>query len=227
MKRLAIFLVVLLALAVIGDFGAKVLVENLAGRALASHRGVNGSVDVSLGGFPFLLHLKDREFSSVRVEAEDVRGGSFATSSNLGAQSEARIDSVRLEMRDVTIRGDLWGDDPDRAVAAAAGEGAASIGSASLNRMVPEEYAVRLTLLDGAVRVTADTPAGAESAEVSSDRVRIDPDQGTLVIEAPPPVGAIVIPLPQLVSGIRFRSVDVTPGSLDLAFVLSDVRFEL
>jgi hypothetical protein len=227
MKRLAVFLIVLLVLAVVADFGARVLIENLAGRALASRRGVNGSVDISLGGFPFLLHLKDREFSSVTVEAEDVRGGSFAAASGISAQSEARIDSVLLDMRDVTIRGNLWGEEPDRAVTATSGEGTASIGTASLNRMVPEEYGARLTLLDGAVRVTAETPTGEQSAEVAADQVRIDPEQGTLVIEAPPPVGGILIPLPELVRGIRFGSVEVERGSIDLTFALSDVRLEL
>lgn len=225
-RRLGWAAAILVVLALVADFGAKLIVENLAARALASRRGVNGGVDVSFGGFPFLLHLKDRSFTSMTVSAEDVRGGSFATASDVGAATEARIASARIEMDDVTIDGDLWGDDPDRAVAAGAGRGTASMTGAELNRLVPDQYPVRLRLLDGAVRVTATTPAGEETVEVTEEAVSVEPG-GTLTIEAPEPVGSIPIPLPQLVSGVTFRGVAVTEGRLEVEFAFRDLRLEL
>lgn len=226
MRRLAIFVVFLVVLALVADFGARFLVQNLAARALGSRRGVNGDVSVSFGGFPFLLRLKDRHFTSVTVSAEDVRSGGFVTT-GVGAASEARLDEVRLEMHDVRVDGSLWGDDADRVVVARSGGGEASIGSVALNRMVPEEYPVRLKLRDRAVTVSADTPAGPQEVEVSQDQVTIDPDQGTLVIQAPPPVNGVLIPLPELLPGTRFDSVSVHRGGLTVTFSLSDVRVEL
>ena len=229
MKRLATFVVVLLVLATLADFGARIVVQNVAGSALASQRGVDGSVDVTFGGWPFVVHLMDRRFASVAVSAEDLRSGGFGGTADAGAQREARIDSVTLDLREVEIRGDLWRDDPERVVAAASGSGEASVSGAELNRLVPDEYAARLQLLDGRVRVTASTPAGEQSVEVSEDQVTVEEgaEAGTLVIEAPEPLGPVLIPLPSLVSGTRFEGVEVERGSIELTFTLSDVRLKL
>lgn len=221
--------IVLGAIAVAADFGARVLVQNLAGRALASHRGVNGSVDVSLGGFPFLLRLIDRSFPTLTVEADDVRSGGFDRGRWVEPATEVQIESVRLELEDVTVRGDLWGDDPDRVVAADSGNGVATVEAPALNRLVPDEYAARLQLLDGLVRVTAATPAGEQTVEVSEGDVVVEQGAaaGTLVIRAPSPLRPVLIPLPPLVSGTTFSGVDVQRGRIRLTFSLSDVRLSL
>lgn len=226
MRRLLWALGVLVVLAVVADFGAKLLVENLAARALSNRRGVDGSVDVSFGGFPFLLHLKDRRFASVTVGAQNVRGGSFATASGIDARSEVDIASVRLEMHDVEIDGNPWGDDADVGLTARTGEGTAALTGAELNRLVPARYPVRLQLLPGAVRVTASTPAGEQTTDVPEEAVRVEPD-GTLIVEAPPPVGAMAIPLPQLVDGVTFERVDVTRGRLEVTLSMQDVKVSL
>lgn len=223
--RGAIVLVVLLLAA---DFGARVLVENLAGRALASRRGFSGPVDVSFGGWPFLLHLKDKSFDTVTVAAEDVRSGGFADAS-VARGTEVRVDSVRFEMRDVQISGELWGDDPDRKVTAAGGSGTAEIGQAALNRLVPAQHDLRLRLLDGAVRVTGTVPqlpqAGEQTVDVPADGVRLE--GADLVVEAPAPLGAVRIPIPALAEGVTFESVEVRRGRLDLTFSVRGLSLSL
>lgn len=230
MKRLVRVLVVLVVLAVVVDFGAKLLVENLAARALSSRRGVNGSVDVSFGGFPFLLALTDRSFGSVTVEAEDVRSGGFTSSQDVGPASEARMESVRLELEDVTIDGDVWRDDSGGRVSATSGAGSATLSQNALNRMVPGEYSARLTLRDGTIRVTASAAGvGTQEVDVAEDQVRLEAGEGsgTLIVEAPAPVGPITIPLPALVDGVVFDGFDVRAGELDLDFEVRDVNLEL
>lgn len=226
MKWLVRAVIVVVVLGVLVDFGAKLLVENLAARALSSRRGVNGSVDVSFGGFPFLWSLKDRHFVSVTVEASDVRGDGFAA----GSPSEARMESVRLELEDVTVEGEVWRDGGDGRVVASRGQGSATIAQADLNRLVPSEYSARLALRDGSVRVTANaTPVGPQDVEVAEDQVRLESGDGsgTLVIEAPSPVGAITIPLPVLVDGVVFEDFDVRSGELELRFSVRAVNLEL
>lgn len=230
MKRAVRAVIVLVVLAVVVDFGAKLLVENLAARALSSRGGVDGSVDISFGGFPFLLSLTDRRFGSVTVEAEDVRSGSFTTASDGAPGSEARMESVRLELEDVTIQGDVWRDDADGRVSATSGGGSATLSQEALNRMVPSEYSARLTLRDGSIRVTASSAQlGTQEVDVAEDDVRLEPGagSGTLVIEAPSPVGAISIPLPTLVDGVELEGLDVRRGALDLTFRVRDVTVEL
>ncbi|MFN2588214.1 MAG: DUF2993 domain-containing protein [Actinomycetota bacterium] len=228
MKWLVRTVLGVVVLLVVADVGARLLVENLAGRALSSRRGFNGPVEVGLGGFPFLLHLKDRSFDSVTVEARDVRSGGFSDAS-VAQGTEVRVDSVRLDLRDVAVSGELWGDDPDREVAAAGGSGSAVIGQASLNRLVPAHYDVRLTLLDGAVRVTGTAPglapAGEQTVEVPADGVR--PEGSDLVIEAPAPLGVLRIPIPVFVEGIELESAGVARGRLDLTFALRELRLSL
>lgn len=225
MKRLLRVLLILAVLAVVADFGAKLVVENLAARALSSRRGV-GSVDVSFGGFPFLVSLADRHFGSVTVEAEGVRSGGFATASDVTPESEARMESVTLELTDVAIEGRVWRGDSDGRVLASSGDGSATLSQAALNRMVPEQYSARLTLADGSVRVTATSAQlGTQEVELAEDQVRLD--SGTLVIDAPAPVGPIAIPLPTVVDGVVFEGVDVRDRALDLVFRVERIELNL
>lgn len=228
MKRLAWFAGVLVVLFVLADFGAKILVQSLAARALSSRRGVNGSVDVSFGGFPFLLALKDRHFGAVTIEAEDVRSGGFMTAP-VSPGSEARMESVRLELRDVAVEGQVWRDDAGGRVSATSGSGEATLTQAALNRMIPEQYPARLTLRDGSTTVTASTQFGEQEVQVPEASIRLEDGDGsgTLVIEAPSPVGAIGIPLPELVDGVIFEGLDVRRGALDLTFSVQKVVLEL
>ncbi len=226
MKWLVRVSIVVVVLAVLVDFGAKLLAENLAARALSSRRGVDGSVDVSFGGFPFLWSLKDRHFGRVTVEASDVRSDGFAPSSS----AEARLESVRLELEDVTVEGEVWRDGGDGTVLASSGQGSATMAQAALNRLVPSEYSARLALRNGSVRVTANvTPLGPQDVEVAEDQVRLESGDGsgTLVIEAPAPVGAITIPLPPLVDGVVFEDFDLRSGELELRFRVREVNLEL
>jgi hypothetical protein len=220
--------VVLVLLLVVADFGARLLVENLAGRALSSRRGFNGPVDVGFGGFPFLLHLKDRNFDSVTVEAEDVRSGGFA-GAGVTSGTEVRVSTIRFRMEDVQVTGDLWGDDPDRKIAAAEGSGTAVIGQAALNRLVPAQHDLTLTLLQDRVRVTGTLPhlpqAGEQTVEVPAGGVRLEGAE--LVVEAPAPIGAIRIPIPVFAQGVEFESVGISPRELDLTFGVRDLRLAL
>lgn len=230
MKRLARAAVVVVVLLVAVDFGTRLLVQNLAARALSSRRGVNGSVDVSFGGFPFLLALKDRHFGNVAVEATDVRSGGFTAATDVTPGTEVRMDSVRLELEDVTIDGDVWRDAADARVSATAGGGSATLSQSALNKLVPGEYSARLTLRDGSVRVTADAgQLGTQETEVAEDDVRLEPGgaAGTLVVEAPSPVGPISIPLPALVEGVVFEAVDVRDGAIELTFAIRQVDLQL
>ena len=228
MKWLVRIAVVIVVLLVVADFGARIVVENVAGRALASRRGFNGEVDVGFGGFPFLLALMDRHFDEVTVTAEDVRSGGF-TGTAVADGPEIRVDSVRFEMQDVTVTGDLWGDDPNREVTAAEGSGRAVVRQSALNQLVPAEYDLRLTLLQDTVRITGTAPqlpqAGTQTVEVPSDQVRLE--ASTLVVPAPAPVGEIRIPLPELAEGVEFESVGVTRGEIDLTFSVRGLRLEL
>lgn len=220
--RIAVVVVVLLLIA---DFGTKIVVENLAGRAVSSRRGFNGDVDVTFGGFPFLMSLKDRHFDEVIVAARDVRSSGF-TDAAVADGVEVRVDAVDLRMEDVTVHGDLWGDDPGRKVVAARGNGRVILGQASLNRLVPSQYDVSLALRFDVVRVTGTFPqGGAQSFDVPSEQVRLD--AGDLLIDAPAPVGELRIPLPPLADGVVFDSAMVAPRQLDLTFEVSRLNLSL
>ena len=136
------------------------------------------------------------------------------------------MEVVTLELQDVTIEGRVWRGDSDGRVLARSGGGSATLSQSALNRMVPEQYSAQLTLRDGSVLVTVNHPEfGEQEADLPEDQVRLE--SGTLVVDAPAPVGPIDIPLPPLVDGVVFEDLDVRDRALDLVFRVERVELKL
>jgi hypothetical protein len=158
-----------------------------------------------------------------------VRSGGFMTASAPSPGTETRMESVRLELEDVDVTGQVWRDDGGGRVSATSGGGAATLSQSALNKLVPPEYSARLTLRDGSVHILSESEFGAHEAEVAEDDVRLEggAGSGTLVVEAVAPLGAIAIPLPTLVEGVTFEGFDVRRGELELTFRIRDVDLAL
>ena len=67
MKKLVITLVVVLALLVGADFGARAIAESRAGEALAREAGTTTAPDVDITGFPFLTQAIGGEYDHITV----------------------------------------------------------------------------------------------------------------------------------------------------------------
>ncbi|MDQ3956709.1 MAG: DUF2993 domain-containing protein [Actinomycetota bacterium] len=224
MRRGLGIVAVLLIVAAGLDFGVRLVFERVAEGAIEAKRGINGPVDVAFHGWPFLTKLASREFPRVTIVAEDVRGGALGSSS-LARGDEAPVELVHLDALGVTL-----GDDGGRRIVRVrSGTGDATITGSALARMLPRDYAVEIEVLDGEIRVTGESPAGAQQVLVPEEGVRIEADDlaGRLRIDAPAPVGPLLIALPALVDGSVFRSVEVLDGSVRFTFTVRDVELPL
>ncbi len=67
MKKLVITLVVLVALLIGADFGARAIAESRAGEALAKEAGTTTAPNVDITGFPFLTQAIGGEYDHITV----------------------------------------------------------------------------------------------------------------------------------------------------------------
>ena len=71
MKKLVVFGLVLLAIALVLDFGARAYAESQASNVLKTSLHLSRKPQVSLNGFPFLVHLATERFDSVTIDGRD------------------------------------------------------------------------------------------------------------------------------------------------------------
>lgn len=94
-RKLVIVLVILVALLVAADFGSRAFAESRAATAVQGELGTARTPDVSIEGFPFLLHAVRGEYPQVIVTATDV-------SPELpGTRAVATLSAVALPLREV------------------------------------------------------------------------------------------------------------------------------
>ncbi len=96
MRKFAVVLIVLAALLVAADFGARAYAESRAATAVQSELGTTTRPDVSIEGFPFLLHAVRGEYPEVIVTAPDVSNPVLP-----GIRAIADLSTVSLPLRDV------------------------------------------------------------------------------------------------------------------------------
>ncbi len=71
-RKVVITLVVLVVLLLAADFGARALAESRVGTEVQARAGLAASPDVSIEGFPFLLHALQGEYPEVVLTTADV-----------------------------------------------------------------------------------------------------------------------------------------------------------
>ena len=100
MRKLLITLVVLAVLLVAADFGGRAYAEYRAAAAIQSEAGLPQSPDVSIEGFPFLLHAVQGSYPQVVVSTGDVGAARLP-----GTQVRLTLTTVTLPLSDA-VAGD-------------------------------------------------------------------------------------------------------------------------
>ncbi|WP_420122576.1 DUF2993 domain-containing protein [Nakamurella sp.] len=95
MRKLLITLVVLAVLLVATDFGGRAYAEYRAASAIQTEAGLPQSPDVSIEGFPFLLHAVQGSYPQVVVSAGDVGAAQLP-----GTQVRLTLTTVTLPLSD-------------------------------------------------------------------------------------------------------------------------------
>ena len=96
MRKFALLLVILAVLLVAADFGARAYAESRAATAVQQELGTAAEPDVSIEGFPFLVHATQGRYPQVVITATDVDNAALP-----GIRAVATLSSVALPLRDM------------------------------------------------------------------------------------------------------------------------------
>ena len=95
MRKLVITVIILLALLVAADFGARAYAESRTADAIKAEVGTDVTPDVSIEGFPFLWHAVQGTYPQVVISATTTSADSIP-----GVRAVAELETVNLPLRD-------------------------------------------------------------------------------------------------------------------------------
>jgi len=207
-RKLLITLAILVGLFVAADFGLRAVAEGQAAKALQSSLELSSKPSVSLGGFPFLVHLFAGSFPS--VDLEDRR---------FVAQG-VPFDRALITLRDVRFSSsELLGGRGGR-ISVAGGHGTATITAAALTAVLRDEGAdVRVAFEAGKARLSSNALGGRSAAA----RLRIS--AGKLILHSPLGGADLSLEVPQVIRGVRYTGVRIEGDAAVLAFTIGRTTF--
>ena len=94
-RKLVITVIILLALLVAADFGARAYAESRTADAIKAEVGTDVTPDVSIEGFPFLWHAVQGTYPQVVISATTTSADSIP-----GVRAVAELETVNLPLRD-------------------------------------------------------------------------------------------------------------------------------
>jgi len=94
-RKLVITVIILLALLVAADFGARAYAESRTADAIKAEVGTDVTPDVSIEGFPFLWHAVQGSYPQVVISATTTSADSIP-----GVRAVAELETVNLPLRD-------------------------------------------------------------------------------------------------------------------------------
>jgi len=98
-RKFLVFVLVLAALLVAADFGARVYAESRTADAVQAELGATSTPDVSIEGFPFLLHAARGEYPQVIITAANIDNTLLP-----GIRAMLTLSTVALPARDALSR---------------------------------------------------------------------------------------------------------------------------
>lgn len=212
MKKVLVLIVILGVLFVAGDAWARGKIEGRLASELQGSLGSTGDIEVSLGGFPFVLRALSGNIPTASVATERM------------TRDGLRFTDVTMTLRDIrfslskVLAGDL------DAIKVGSGEGRAAIDSDVLGRAIARSGRdVDVEIVGNGIRITSGPVSGVVDVSVSQDGLVLETDElGLLAINE---LGRrIVVPLPRIVGGLTYESIQVVDFHLELGFALDDVR---
>jgi LmeA-like phospholipid-binding len=200
MRKLLIGLAVLAVLLVAADFAVKAVAESQAATALQRSLKLSSKPSVSLGGFPFLLHLTSGSFGSVGLKDDDFSAEGI------------RIREADIDLRDVRFStGELIsGSGGD--IRIAGGSGTAALDGAALSA------ALRHQGVPVTVRFSGDRAVLSSSQLPGRVAGRLSVRNGALVFSSSQVPQGFSLDLPTIVPGIHYTGVRIEGAAAVLSF---------
>lgn len=212
MKKLAILLLILVVLAVVADSWVRGVAERRLATELQSSFDSGEDVEVSLGGFPFVIravsgHLPEAEIRSPKLVREGIR-----------------FTDVTLAFKDLRFSLGKLLDGNIRSISIGSGEGSVALDEAALSKAIARTgRGVDIEIVESGVRITSGPVSGVVPLTISEEGLVLPIEQlGVLAVNQ---LGRqIVIPLPKVVGDLTYESVEVVNHHVELSFTLDDVR---
>ena len=205
MKKLLVFIVVVGVLLVAVDAWARGKVAWRLASGLQDSLGSTGEIEVSLGGFPFVLGALSGNIPEATVATD-----------RLTREGRLRFTDVTMMLQDIrfslskVLAGDL------DTIKVGSGEGRAAIESDSLTRAIARSRGeIGVLIVGDEIRVTAAGRSGVAEVSLTRNRLMLNVEE----------LGqGFIVPLPRVVAGIQYESVEMVDSRLELGFSLDDIR---
>jgi hypothetical protein len=203
-KKLLVLVLVAGVLLIAGDAWVRGRIEGRLASELQDSIGSSGEVDVSLGGFPFVVRAFSGRIPSATVGTEQL------------TREGLRFTDVTLTLRNIRFSLGKVLDGDLRAIRVGRGEGRATIDTDALVRAIERsggEFDV--LIVDDEIRVSAQGVSGTADVSIAGNR---------LILGIAELGRDLVVPLPRVVTGISYESVEVVDAHLELGFSLDEIR---
>lgn len=212
MKKLAILLLILVVLAVVADSWVRGRAERRLATELQSSFNSGEDVEVSLGGFPFVVravsgHLPEAEIRSPKLVREGIR-----------------FTDVTLTFKDLRFSLGKLLDGNVRSISIGSGEGRVALDESALSKAIARTgHDIDIEIVENGVRITAGPVSGVVPLTITDEGLVLPLEElGRLAINQ---LGRqIVIPLPKAVGDLTYESVEIADEHVELAFSLDEVR---
>lgn len=194
MRRLIAGLVIVIALFVVIDVVTRDFAEGRLAERLQTDLRLHERPDVSIGGFPFLVEVVRGRFTSVDIEADNVRSRGV------------RLSRVTLELRGVRF------SLPELRARVDRGRGTAVITDDALTAALRRRGApATVTFEGGRAFLSSDRLPQAVEADVFLEGA-------TLVVSSSQVPDRIEVPLPRIARGVEYEAITVRGGEAELTF---------
>ena len=205
MKRLLLFVVIVAVALAAGDVWLRRSAEDAAADLIDLQIPQEVEPEVGLDGFPFVLSVLTGRFDEVTVSVPDV------------TESGLTIEEVRLVLEDVRLEPlEVLGGHADLRARSVSGTGL--VPERSLQAVVEEQAPGLSVSIEGdRIMVSGNGTTVAATAVIASNRLLLR--AGDLV--------TIEVPLPEMLPGVSFSSLEATPGELRLEVAGGRMRIKI
>ena len=224
-RRILITLLVLAAVGIGADTGARAMAESRLASSVQDALGLPEKPDIELQGFPFLLQVARGRLEAISIEVDDVEVEGLP------------FQRVTLGLDDLSFDlGALLSG--SGAAEARSGSAQAVITENALSRYLQDSGTPVLVRLPGpGIRVSTRISSGGETTTATAEggilveggRLVFAPDRVDVEGSVGVPAAALAfdIPLPDLVPGIRYERVLVHDGTAAIEASLDGASLEL
>lgn len=211
MRRALVVLVVLAAVLLAADVGARAVAQNVVAGDLRTSLELSKKPKVTIGGFPFLPQLVRGRVSSASASAEDV------------TTNGVTFHRVVVTLHDLAFTPSQLVTGHEHEIHVGAGDGTAEMTSADLTTLLSKTDAQLTVALDG------------DRALVESDRlggsVEVTPSMSgrTLTLRSAngsAPV-SLRVELPEVLPSVRYSSVTIRDATAVFSFRLASTTLKL